>query len=522
VTVEGASAAVVKNLQQEDQATQMAEVLRLRMVEGRGIKAIHRATRLSRKKVRKLLGMAQGKQKPKAIAERASILAPYDDEIRKVLEDCPEMKAPAVLDRLRAKGYQGGITVIRDRLRLLRPRPRQEAFFTRSYEPGQMLQVDWADFGFALPGCARRVSAFVAALAYSRYLFLTFTVSQAMGSFLRCMEQALRFYGGRTVVDVFDNMKTVVLERSAQQVRFHPRFVEYARERGFAIRACTPRRPTEKPYVERPIGTIRTRFWPGRHPADLFDLNTQATKWRDDVFNNVINETTGKVPSLVFKNEEQKLLQPTLNTPFDTDDLVSTGVSKTFRVDFDRNDYSVPWRLIGQPVLVRGNEQEVSIWLGRKRVAVHNRCWDVGKVIRDDSHEQGLLEQKPGAAAGALPPELRGLSGPAEEYFKILAANSRSLRREIQQLVLLSELYGDAPVRSAMAEVMATGHVGAEYVEYVLRHKRGLTPGPAPLKLDNPALDDIRLAEPDLAAYDLPPRKTLDPGEPPEDTPNAT
>lgn len=70
-------------------------------------------------------------------------------------------------------------------------------------------------------------------------------------------------------------------------------------------------------------------------------------------------------------------------------------------------------------------------------------------------------------------------------------------------------------MREALAEVMATGHVGAEYVEYVLRHKKGLAPGPAPLRLDNASLDEIRLREPDLAVFDLP-RKTLDPGEPPE------
>jgi hypothetical protein len=347
---------------------------------------------------------------------------------------------------------------------------------------------------------------------------MIFTLSQAMGSFLRCMEQALRFFGGRTVVDIFDNMKTVVLERTAHHTRFHPRFVEYSRARGFAIQACTPRRPTEKPYAERPIGTIRTRFWPGRHPADLFDLNAQAAKWRDDIFNNIVNEETGRVPSLVFKNDEQRLLEPAGTGFFDIDDLVTnTGVSKTYRVDFDRNDYTVPWRLVGQTVLVRGNEQEVAIFLGTKRVAIHNRCWDVGKLVRDKSHEVGLLAQKPRAAAGALPPELLGLAGPAEEYFKILAANTRSLRREIQLLVLLSELYGDTPVRGAMAEVMSTGHVGAEYVEYVLRYKKGLLPGPAPLKLNDPALDGIRLSEPDLAAYDQLPRKTLDPGDPPEE-----
>jgi transposase len=501
----------------DEHSRQMAEVLRLQLTEGKGIRAIAKEMRLGRKKVRKLLGLAKGYQKAKPAQQRTSILAPYDEEIRKTLEECADMPAPAMLDRLRASGYQGGITVVRERLRLLRPRPKQEAFFTRSYGPGRMLQVDWGDFGYAIPGCARRVSAFVAALAYSRYLFVIFTLSQAMGSFLRCMELALRFFGGRTLVDVFDNMGTVVKERSGNTPVFNPRFLEYARARGLGIQACTPRRPTEKPYVERPIGFIRTRFWPGRRFSDLFDLNAQATTWRDDIANNRVHEETGKVPSLVFKHEEHAKLEPLLVRPFDTDDRFDTSVSKTFRVTFDRNEYSVPWRLIHQPVLVRGNEQEVAVWLGIKRIAIHNRCWGVGEEVKDPSHEQGLLETKPRAAAGALPAELQSLGDVAAEYFKILAANGRSLRKEIERLVLLSELWGDSPTREAISAVMATGHVGAEYVEYVLRHKKGLSRGPDPLRLGNEELDGIRLSEPDLSRYDDPkPRKTLDPGEPPD------
>ena len=338
-----------------------------------------------------------------------------------------------------------------------------------------------------------------------------------MGSFLRCMDLALRFFGGRTLVDVFDNMGTVVKERAANQPVFNARFLEYANVRKLGVRACTPARPTEKPYVERPIGFVRTRFWPGRHPKDLFDLNAQAVKWRDEVANNRVHEETGKVPSLVFKHDEHGKLEPLVDRPFDTDDRFDTSVSKTFRVVFDRNEYSTPWRLIHQPVLVRGNEQEVSVWLVNKRVAVHNRSWSVGEEVKDPSHENGLLETKPRAAAGALPAELQCLGEVAAEYFKILAANSRSLRKEIERLVLLSELWGDAPTRDAILEVMSTGHVGAEYVEYVLRHKKGLTCGPAPLRLGNEELDGIRLSEPDLSLYDDPkPRKTLDPGKPPD------
>jgi transposase len=504
-----------KSVKNADRPTRLAEVLRLSLMEGKGKNQIARETGLNRKTVRRLLEVAANpKAESKGAARRPSLLDAHEADLRRLLEESADIRAPAVLDRLRANGYRGGLSIVRDRLRQMRPRPAREAFFTRDYAPGRMLQVDWANFGYAIPGCARQVSAFVAALAYSRLLFVVFTLSQAMGCFLRCMDRALEFFGGRTLVDLFDNMKTVVKERTAQQVVFNPRFVEYARVRGIAIQACPPRRPTGKPYVERPIGFVRTRFWPGRRFTSLFDLNAQATRWRDEIANNRIHEQTGKVPSLVFKNEEQRTLAPLLNGYLDTDDIESTGSSKTFRVTFDRNRYSVPWRLAQQSVLVRGNDERVSIFLGHKLIAVHNRSWGAGEIIADGAHEEGLLEKKPRAAAGALPPELQGLGESAVEYFKILAANGRSLHREVLRLVLLSELFGSANTSSAIGQVMATGHVGAEYVEYVLRHKKGLPPGPSPLRLGNPDLDGIRLGEPDLSSYDLP-RKTLDPGDPP-------
>jgi transposase len=118
---------------------------------------------------------------------------PYLSQVRKLLDETPEMQATTVLERLRPLGYTGGITIIRDRLRRLRTKRDPEAFLTLDFAPASALQVDWADFGYALPGCPRRVSAFVATLAYSRMLYIEFTVSQAMGSFLRCMDRALVF-----------------------------------------------------------------------------------------------------------------------------------------------------------------------------------------------------------------------------------------------------------------------------------------------------------------------------------------
>lgn len=497
-------------MSERDSASRMTDVLRLSLVEGRSIRGIARELSIGRDQVRRILGRAQAKPKLPP-APRPSLLDAYDSTIRAWLDDAPQIRAPAVLERLRPLGYTGGVTIVRDRLRELRPRPAHEAFLELDFKPGAALQVDWADFGFAIPDCPRRVSAFVAVLAYARFMYIEFTLSQKMGSFLRCMERALTFFGGSTLVDIFDNMRTVVSKSSGAKAEFHPRFAAYAQARGFAIVACNRRRGNEKGRVERPIGFVRTRFWPGRRFRDLLDLNTQATAWRDDFANRRVHEVTGKVPSLVYEHEEKPLLKALCSAAPETDDIESMPVTKTCRLTFDRNRYSIPWRLVCQSLVVRANDDHVSLWLGKKQVALHARCWSVGQTIIHPSHDQTLREEKVRATGSYLPPALVGLGEPGTRYFKLLAANSRSIHREAVRLVFLSELFGEAATAAAMEEVMKTGHVGSEYVEYVMRHKKKLSPLAAPVRLGDPELDNIHFNEPDLSVYDRP-VKTIDPG----------
>lgn len=276
----------------------------------------------------------------------------------------------------------------------MRPRPRAEAFLTLDFLPGAAMQVDWADFGFALPGCPRRVSGLVMALCYSRHLYLEFTLSQEFGTFVRALDRGLRFIGGTTAVEIFDNMKTVVTGYAGSEPVFNRRFLDYAASRGFAVTACRPHRPQQKGRVERPVGFVRERFWPGRRFADLLDLNRQAATWLSEFANQRVHEQTGKVPALVFEHEERRFLKPLLELTFDTDDKLTTQVTKLFRVRFDRNSYSVPPRLVSQTVLARANNTEVSVYLGPKRVALHERCWGVGEDLEHPSQPSG-----PGAQA---------------------------------------------------------------------------------------------------------------------------
>jgi hypothetical protein len=279
------------------------------------------------------------------------------------------------------------------------------------------------------------------------------------------------------------------------------------------VRACTPGRAHEKGRVERPIGFVRSRFLAGRRFSSLLELNQRAAEWRDDFANNRVHESTRKVPALVYRHEEHPKLRPLGDLAFDTDDLVTTRVTKLFRVAFDRNTYSVPPRLLGQTVLVRADDSTVRVLLGDKEVTSHNRVWDIGKDIEDRAHRLAALETKP-RPASALPLQLAPLGQLGADYFRIFAATHRSVHKEIERLTFLCELFGSQPTADAVDAVMRTGHVGAEYVEYVLRHRKGFTPQPKPIVLGDPELDGIHFSDPDLSIYDdlVPARLTRDPG----------
>jgi hypothetical protein len=311
-------------------------------------------------------------------------------------------------------------------------------------------------------------------------------------------------------------MKTVVTGRVCGEPILHPTMVEYARVHGFAVSATKPRHPTGKPFVERGIGFLRSRFLPGVRFSDLASLERDAIAWRDTFANAREHEGTGKVPALVFEHVERHALLPLREVSFDTDDVLTTSVGRTHQVGFDRNQYTVPWRLAGQRVLVRADDHTVRVLLGPKEVARHARSWSVGELVADERHEEGMREQRRRARAVGLPSTLGALEETGEKYFALLAASRRSIRLEEQRLVLLAELFGASATASAMLEVMATGHVGAEYVEHVMRFKRRLVPAAPPLRLGDADLDALSVREPDLAFYDeVCARRTKDPGEPP-------
>ena len=121
--------------------------------------------------------------------KRASQLDPYKTLIVRWLETHP-LSAQQIFQRLRETGYSGGLSILKDYVRRVRP-PKQKSFLRLCFAPGEAGQVDWGEMGsIGVGSTRRRLSFFVMVLCHSRQMYVEFTASQTMEHFLACHEHA--------------------------------------------------------------------------------------------------------------------------------------------------------------------------------------------------------------------------------------------------------------------------------------------------------------------------------------------
>jgi transposase len=196
---------------------------------------------------------------------RASRIDPYRPFILATLEKFPTLTAARLHAMVAERGYVGGPSHFRLLVAAMRPRPAAEAYLRLRTLPGEQAQVDWGHFGHLQIGRARRpLMAFVMVLSHSRMVFLRFFLDARMDSFLRGHALAFAAFGGVPRVLLYDNLKSAVLERVGDAIRFNPTLLALAGHYRFEPRPVAPARGNEKGRVERAIRYIREGFFAGR------------------------------------------------------------------------------------------------------------------------------------------------------------------------------------------------------------------------------------------------------------------
>lgn len=293
--------------------------IRILSRQGKGIREISRMMGISRNTVRKYMRSAVNKPVNKAIGKkRGSKLDPFQGYLeQRIASALPHrLPAPVLCRELQAMGYKGSERLVRLHISRLIPIKPPEPVVRFETEPGRQMQVDWCVFRRG----REPLSAFVATLGYSRATFVQFVTSERFEVLRECHEAAFAFFGGVPREVLYDNMKTVVVERNAYgegRHRFHQGLWDIARHFGFVPRLCQPYRAKTKGKVERFNRYLRYSFYiplqsrlsQAGLQVDAATANAEVLKWLAEVANCRVHGETGKQPDeqLII---ERSLLQP--------------------------------------------------------------------------------------------------------------------------------------------------------------------------------------------------------------------
>lgn len=437
---------------------------------------------------------------------RASRLDPYVGFVRDTLGRYPRLRSTRLFQMIVERGYTGSVVQLRRLVVKLRPKPLEEAYLRLTVLPGEQAQVDWACFGTVRVGnCPRALSCFVMVLSWSRALNVLFTLDQSMESFLKGHVQSFEFFGGVPRTLLYDNLKSVVLERWGDAVRFHPRLLELAGHYHFAPRPCGVRRANEKGRVERTIGYLRSSFFAARPFRDIDDLNAQFRVWREEVAHKRMVPGRKDLTVAQALLEERSRLLTLPEHPFETDRVAGVASGKTPYVRFDRNFYSIPHEYLGKPLTLVAGDKLIRILDGEKEIAGHSRSYDSGATIEDPAHVAALVAFKRKATQTKGRDRLAACVPRIQELFEALAQKGEALHHHTSRFNQLLDDYGPEEMKGAVEEAMNRQAYGSASVAHILevrRRAKGLKP-PVRVQLpDNPKVRELRVTPHNLEDYD--------------------
>jgi transposase len=484
---------------------QRAEIRRLFYAEHWPIGTIADAVGVHHETVRRALNRDRGIHPGPQI--RPSALDPYKAFIAATLEQYPRLRATRLWAMLRDRGYPGSAVQVRRYVRTVRPAARAEAYFRLDTLVAEQGQVDWGNFGGIQIGRARRVlSCFVLVLSWSRAVYARFALDQTLESFLRGHVEAFAALGGVPRTLLYDNLKSVVLERSGEHIRFHPRLLELAGHYHFAPQPCAVARGNEKGRVERMIQYLRHAFFAARRFTSVEDLNTQLAQWIADTAHQrpVPGDPTGRRVADALAEEGPRLL-PLPAHPFACDLVRAVVSGKTPYLRVDGNDYSIPHTLIRRPLTLVASEHEIRVLNGTTEVARHPRSYDRGQRIEAEAHLAALTAAKRRAHELRGRDRLRQACPHADAFLDALARRGEFVARHTTALLRLLDQYDPGELDAALADAVARDALSAWAIAHRLdqraraRRSPPVVPGLLPA---DPRARALRVTPHRLADYD--------------------
>ncbi len=226
-------------------------------------------------------------------------------------------------------------------------------------------------------GEVKPLEVFVCVLGSSQYTYAEAVESQKKEDFIRCIENALWFYGGVPRALVTDNLKAAVKKSSRYEPSINETFADFADHYETAVLPTRTYKPRDKAIVENTVRIIYTRiFAPLRNQTftNKHALN-KAIREQLKEHNNMSFRGREYSRKSLFDEIEKQELFPLPVKRYELKQYALRTVHKNSHIylNKDKHYYSVPFKYIGKKVKIIYSDSSVEMYYKYERIAVHSR-----------------------------------------------------------------------------------------------------------------------------------------------------
>ena len=228
---------------------------------------------------------------------------------------------------------------------------------------------------------------FAMILSHSRYAYFEMVTDQTVETFIKCHINAFEYFGGVPAMVKIDNLKSGVLEASFYEPVLQKEYNDFLKHYNTGGVTCRIRRGSDKGKVESGIKYVKMNFFKGLKTRDYHEAENELKSWNEVVCNKRIHGTTRRIPSEVFNIYEKKHLQILPQTRYEIWKIQRRKVNNYGHVFFKSNYYSVPYKYIGEELVLKSNGRLLRIYLGFDEIAVHEIHDGMGEFKTIDEHK---------------------------------------------------------------------------------------------------------------------------------------
>lgn len=246
-------------------------------------------------------------------------------------------------------------------------------------QPGEEVQVDFGTGPTVVGAEGKKTKTWIfrIVLSHSRKAYSEAVLRQNTETFLRCLENAFRHFGGGTLTINLDNLKAAVLKADWADPELNPKLIDFARHYGTTILPCLPRVPEHKGKVENSVKYVKGNAVAGRTFTSLAKVNEFLPHWEKTVADVRIHGTTKRQVAELF-HLEKPFLTPLPSSLFPCFEEAPRTVHRDGHVEVAKAYYHVPPEYLQRDVWARFDSREVRIFIkdkagGLKQIQVHRR-----------------------------------------------------------------------------------------------------------------------------------------------------